>query len=76
MQKRCEKCQEWFEAKRSTARFCSDACGKAARRGAPVLQGTTEVSSNGIRGGWEPEWDQPFEDPTEREREGRGIEGL
>jgi hypothetical protein len=76
MQKRCEVCQEWFEAKRKTALYCGPSCRKAASRGAPVLQGTTEVSSNGIRGGWEPEWLVPFEDPTERERVGRGIEGL
>ena len=33
----------------------------------------TQQVQDRITGGWEPEWDQPFEDPTEHERVGRGL---
>lgn len=32
MDKRCERCDKMYYAKRSTSRFCSDTCGKAFRR--------------------------------------------
>lgn len=37
----CEQCKAVFEAKRSTARFCSDRCRKAAQRLNGTVSGTT-----------------------------------
>ena len=42
MQVVCAMCEEQFEAKRSTAKFCGDACRQHAKRGA------SEASNGGL----------------------------
>ncbi|MFJ2719378.1 hypothetical protein [Streptomyces sp. NPDC087437] len=45
MQKRCEACGESFEAKRKSARFCSDRCRMRAHRRPTEREQTTPVTS-------------------------------
>jgi len=43
MIKKCEKCQKEFEAKRSTARYCSAACRKLAFLSVPTVSVPDEL---------------------------------
>jgi len=43
MIKKCEKCQKEFEAKRSTARYCSAACRKLAFLSVPKVSVPDEL---------------------------------
>lgn len=46
MQKVCEYCGMPFEAKRSTARFCSDKCRSAYNRGTQICESVPSAISD------------------------------
>lgn len=60
MRKKCEACGEQFEARRSTAKYCSNSCRVQAQRGAATGKSKTTVVTFGLAA-VPPQGDRPRE---------------
>lgn len=68
MTKNCENCNEPFEAKRKTAKFCSNACKLKAARETGVNPDTGEVLELDYKRDEAPKIAEPIKKPYDREK--------